>query len=262
MPHPPSNLREFASLVEIIKSLRGPEGCPWDKAQTHQSLARYTIEEAAELAQALDREKPREICEELGDLLLQIVLHAEIARQEKNFDIHDVINAISEKMVRRHPHVFATQKVDSASEVQANWQQIKAKEKTVAPLSFDLPTSLPALIAAHKIGEKTKAHRFDWNEAAPVLEKVHEEIAELTEAMKNNNRTEIMAEMGDVLFSLAQLGRHLQIDSEQALRIANARFEKRFTTMLRLIAEDKKDPQQLSAIEMESFWQKAKQLSI
>lgn len=261
MPKAPENLREFAGLVKVVEFLRGPDGCPWDKEQTHATLTRYAIEEAHELSEAIDGGDDAEIRDELGDVLLQVVLHAEIARQENRFDIHDVIQNISQKMVRRHPHVFGDVVAKDSNAVLSNWAEIKATEKgksASAPLSFDIPQGLPSLLRAQKIGEKTRKVNFDWKDAADTWPKIREEIAELDEAFRSGERDAIESELGDVLFSLAQLARHLQMDSEQALRKTNTRFEKRFTRMQELVAKDGKEWNKLSADEREAYWKNAK----
>lgn len=272
MPKPPKDLRSFESLMKVVEHLRGPEGCPWDKEQTQQTLTRFAIEEAHELADAIDSGDRSAVVEELGDLLLQVVLHAEIGRQAGQFQIEDVIAAISEKMVRRHPHVFADVKVNSSQEVLKNWAEIKAEEKAAekAPKSttgspFDIPKGMPALLRSQKIGEKTRKIHFDWSQAEEVWEKVEEEIAELKDAFQNRGSARdpqrlerVESELGDVLFSLAQLARHLELDSEQALRKTNQRFERRFALMQNLVAQAGRDWNTLSPEERESFWQKAK----
>ncbi len=261
MPKAPENLREFAGLVKVVELLRGPDGCPWDKEQTHASLTRFAIEEAHELAEAIDSGDMSDIQDELGDVLLQVVLHSEIARQSKRFDIYDVIQSIGEKMVRRHPHVFAGVKVETSGEVLKNWAEIKAGEKgqsATAPLSFDIPQGLPSLLRSQKIGEKTKKVAFDWENATECWPKIKEEIAELEVAMKSGKKEEIESELGDVLFSLAQLARHLQLDSEQALRKTNTRFETRFRRMQELVLKDGNDWATLTAEVKEKYWKKAK----
>ena len=260
MPQAPNNYRDFSSLVEIVQALRGPEGCPWDKEQTHKSLTRFAIEEAHELADAIDRNQDDEIRDELGDLLLQVVLNAEIARQDSRFDINDVIASIGEKMVRRHPHVFADVQVSGSDEVLDNWTKIKAKEKGQEDdfVRFNLPSGLPALIGAHKIGEKTKKWHFDWSRPEEVLAKVEEEVAELKEALKNKVQSEIEHELGDLLFSVAHLARHLDVEAEQALRTTNHRFESRFVLMQKLCRQDAKDFGKLTTQELETYWEKAK----
>lgn len=258
MPQAPTDLRQFESLVAIVKDLRGPDGCPWDKEQTHQSLSRYALEETAELVEAIDQGDKDGICEELGDVLLQVVLHSEIARQSGEFTVGDVIASIAKKMVHRHPHVFGDVKVKGAHEVTSNWHELKAREKAGKPLSAGLPPTLPALLASQKIGERTKQHRFDWTDLNDVVAKVEEELAELKAALRSGTVEQKTAELGDLLFSLAQLARHLGADSEQALRATNRRFENRFVHMHELLKKDGKDPSQVPLAELEAYWQKAK----
>lgn len=264
MNKPPQNLRDFSSLVDIVKTLRGPEGCPWDREQTHQSLTRFAIEEAHELAEAIQGGLDQDVVEELGDLLLQVVLHSEMARQENRFDIHDVIQAIGKKMIRRHPHVFSDLKVNSSKEVLENWEQIKSQEKgseKQSQFDFRVPQGIPALLASHKIGEKSRRWHFDWSQPTEVMKKVEEELAELQSALPDQNPKEIEHEIGDLLFSVAQLARHLELDSEACLRGANRRFQQRFEKMQELCAQDKKHFDQLNHEEREAYWEKAKKVT-
>ena len=260
---PPQNLRNFQSLVEVMKSLRGPDGCPWDKQQTHESLTRFAIEEAHELAEAIDSGDMDEVKSELGDLLLQVVLHAEIARQDGNFDIDDVVETLNEKMVRRHPHVFSETQVSGATEVTENWEQIKQKEKAEKnkssdEFSFGLPASLPSLLGSYKIGEKTKKYNFDWPDLPPVIDKVKEELSELEEAVASGNKEHCTEEIGDLLFSVAQVARHMEIDPEQALRKTNLKFEKRFQKVVKAVGGDPQKMNDYTSDELEEFWVKAK----
>lgn len=253
MPKAPENLREFAGLLKVVEHLRGPDGCPWDKEQTASTLTRFAIEEAHELAEAIDSGDLKAFKDELGDLLLQVILHSEIARQEGKFDVFDVIQNLNEKMVRRHPHVFADVKVGSSGEVLANWADIKKAEgKTKI---FDIPSGMPALLRAHKIGEKTKKLAFDWENAKQCWQKVDEELGELAAAKTHE---EIEDEFGDVLFSLVQWARHNKIDSEQALRKTNMRFEARFEKMQSLVKKDGLEWGTLPPELKEKYWKLAK----
>lgn len=263
----PKNLNEFSAFVQIVGSLRSPGGCPWDLEQTHQSLTPYALEEVCELIEALERGTDAQICEELGDVLLQVVLHARLAEEEKRFNIADVIRGISEKMVRRHPHVFGDTQVADANEVLANWQKIKADEAkgpkaAHARESFDVPLALPALQRAAKIGQKTRRLQFDWSKPEDVMAKVDEEVSELREALTSRDPAACRHEIGDLLFSVAQLARHLDIDPEQALREGNARFESRFFLMRAIAAEhearDGRSYESRSPEELEKFWREAK----
>jgi tetrapyrrole methylase family protein / MazG family protein len=260
MVKPPTNLRSFESLLDVMKALRGPDGCPWDKEQTHKTLVPYAIEEAHELAEAIESDDEAELVSELGDVLLQVVLHAEIARQENRFDVFDVIATLNEKMVRRHPHVFSDVEVANIDEVWSNWKKIKEVEKEGKKTSdkFDIPINLPALTRSSKIGSKTKGFRFDWENAEQVLMKVEEEIAELKEAIRSGKTEEKEHELGDILFSVAQVARHLKIEPEQALRVANARFEKRFFKMKEIAEAAGKNFSNLSNDELEALWKQVK----
>lgn len=291
MPKAPVNTHEFSSLVEVVSILRGPEGCPWDKEQTHKTLTRYAIEEAHELAEAIDQGDQNDLVEELGDLLLQVLIHAEIGRQEKRFTLEDVIRGITEKMIRRHPHVFGDVKVRDSEEVLSNWSKLKEKEKSQkaeknakndalgevtaqeemgektagetqshqSPFA-NIPKNLPALIRAQKIGDKTVRFNFDWPGPWPVVEKIEEELNELKEALHTLSLEEQEKELGDLLFSVAQLARHLHLDAEQALRLTNKKFERRFLKMRELVENDQKIFSNLPVSELELYWQKAKTL--
>jgi len=298
MPKGPGNLKDNLSetdtliqaLVDIVADLRGPNGCPWDKEQNHSSLARYAIEETFEMVEVLEeREASRanldsnkqqfvslgqKFKDELGDVLFQVVLHSQLASEENAFTFNDVIKNLSEKLVRRHPHVFSGVNVSGIDEVWKNWEEIKKAEKVArgetAPL-ISVPPSLPALQRALAIGEKTKKLKFDWQGPQDVWLKVEEEIAELQEAMDNDVMTEIEHELGDVLFSLAQLARHYELDPEQVLRTANARFLGRFEKMIQRYRASEKSSADvddvlkkfgaLSNDDKEKFWQVAKKTS-
>lgn len=261
----PSNLRQIESLVEIVAQLRGPEGCPWDKEQTHQSLTQYAIEETHELVEVLEAEesaqKDSKIKEELGDVLFQVILHAQLAQERGAFNFQDVVTTISEKLIRRHPHVFSDTKVADTEEVIRNWEAIKKAEKSnsgeMQKYALNVPP-LPALQKAYKIGLRTEKFKFDWENAEGAMVKVEEEYAELHEALDDDNHEEIEHELGDLLFSLAQLSRHLEMEPEQVLRKANRRFESRFNKMVELCAADGKDWGTLSLDEKEVYWQQAK----
>lgn len=259
MPKAPENLREFEGLIKVVEFLRGPDGCPWDKEQTHETLTRFAIEEAHELADAIDRGDQAEIRDELGDVLLQVVLHSEIARQEGRFDIHDVIQAVGEKMVRRHPHVFGDVVAKTSDVVLKNWSEIKDAEKAGKPKPlFDMPKGMPALLRAVKIGEKTRKVDFDWDNPTQCWDKVEEELGELLSAVKIGDNSAVEAEFGDLLFSLAQWARHSGIDPEQALRKTNMSFEERFAKMQELVKADGREWSSLNATDKEIYWKKAK----
>lgn len=245
-------MTSFQQLIDIVKKLRGPNGCPWDKEQTHESLTPYAIEEAHELEEAITRGDTENLKEELGDLLFQSVLHAEVARQNGDFDIDDVIKHLNNKMVSRHPHVFSTTEVKDTKEVVQNWEEIKAQEKDSDP--FDIPKSFPSLLRAHKIGKRTRKMDFDWNTSQEVMKKVNEELSELTQAIQSEDKNHIEEEMGDLLFTISQLARHLNLDAEKSLRLANNKFIGRFQAML----EAKPDFENLSREDKEKLWHSVK----
>lgn len=255
-------LNEFKRLVEIVAALRAPDGCPWDKEQTQKTLTHYILEEAFELVEAIEGGKQELIQEELGDYLFQVILQAQVAQDEKLFELKDVIKILNEKMVRRHPHVFGNVKMQTSEEVWKKWETLKAQENAQPKPVFSYPRNMPSLSAALKIGHKTEGYQFDWQNAREVLAKLKEEIAELEEVMDQKEATqEHLHEIGDVLFSAAQIARHLKIDPEQSLREANRRFEKRFLKVLELAGNPNKENfAKLSLEEKESLWSKAKTL--
>jgi len=263
MPHqPPKNLREFSALLEVMRTLAGPDGCPWDKEQTHETLVPYLVEESYEVVEAIEKKRgASELTEELGDLLLQIVFHSELGRQRGEFDISDVIYSVNDKMIRRHPHVFSTATAQTADEVKKNWDQIKKQEKsqTSEPELLGGPLGAPALQRSHKIGEKTRRHSFDWSNSEEVWNKLEEEISELRTSIDDSVPSEVEHELGDVLFTVAQLARHLKIDPEAALRKANRRFESRFFKMQALAKAKNLPWDKLSNDEKESLWREIKQ---
>lgn len=257
MPTPPKNLKDFKSLVEVIEHLRGPEGCPWDKEQTLETLTRYAIEEAHEYAQAVHSETPEDIKDELGDMLLQVILNSQIAKEMNWFTVQDVIENLNQKMIRRHPHVFSETQVSGIDEVWKNWDEIKKQEKPNSPEDspfFNIPQSLPATLKAHKLGSKSKKYNFDWENEKQVFEKVNEEFNELQQALNESNQEHIQEELGDLMFSLCQLARHLNTDAETCLAKANQKFEQRFMNMW----NKNKNLKQLSKDELEDLWTQAK----
>jgi MazG family protein len=207
--------------------LRSPGGCPWDAEQTHQSLARHLLEETHETLEAIDRGDLAALREELGDVLLQVVFHAEMAMQSGRFDIDDVAEGITSKLIRRHPHVFGDVEVGSAAEVLVNWERLKAEEKGEQPVEHDIPATLPALARAAKVQRRAAGVGFDWRTKSAALAKVREELDELESAGPD----EVDAELGDVLFAIAALARRLNVDPESALRRATTRFGERFDRM-------------------------------
>ena len=250
-------------LLDIMARLRAPEdGCPWDVEQTFETIAPYTIEEAYEVADAIDRRDMSDLRDELGDLLLQVVFHARMAEENKHFAFGDVVEAICEKMILRHPHVFGDIKVASADVQTENWESIKAAERKNANThEIDVAVGLPALMRAAKIGKRAARMRFDWPEAQGVLDKMQEELDELKEAVQSpasNKRDHVAEEMGDFLFASANLARHLRVDPEEALRRANLKFQRRFKAMEVEVVEAGKTVQTASLPELEDAWGTAK----
>ena len=253
-------------ILDIMAALRTPEtGCPWDLQQDFASIAPYTIEEAYEVTDAIERGDMDDLKDELGDLLLQVVFHARMAEEAKLFDFADVVDAISDKMTRRHPHVFGDVQAKTSDTVRQNWEEIKAAEKAAKgksggdeSLLADVPTTLPALTRAVKLQKRAARIGFDWNEAEPIFAKLEEEIGELREAMSRADPTDIEDEYGDVLFVVANLARHLSLDPEAALRKGNAKFTRRFQALERFAKEAKADFTDFTLDEYEVFWQRAK----
>jgi len=254
---PPKDLNKFGSLAVIIARLRGPNGCPWDREQTHASLRGNLLSECYEALEALDEGNTQKICEELGDLLLQIVLHAQIARDAGEFEISDVIRGISEKIVRRHPHVFGTATAKDAGEVMHNWEALKRQEREEGTSMLEgVPKDMPALGYAYEIQRRAARVGFDWEDTAGVLDKLAEEVREYREAENPEARER---EFGDLLFTLVNLARREGTDPEAALRGANRRFYSRFAYMERLCRTRGLDLAKLSLEELDGLWEEAKQ---
>jgi tetrapyrrole methylase family protein/MazG family protein len=251
-------------LVRVMARLRDPDnGCPWDREQTHASLRPYVIEEAYEVAEAIDQDDPDKLCDELGDLLLQVVFHAQLAAEEGVWDIEDVCAVIVAKLVRRHPHVFGNVKVDGADEVLMNWNAIKAAEKgnkQWESVLDGIPTSLPALARALQVSRRAVKAGFEWPDTTAVLAKVDEELAELrAEIARNAPPNQVAGELGDLLFTLVNVARRLDLDPEEALRGQMKRFEYRFRHIEQRARERGVPLESLTLSEMEDFWQEAKQ---
>ena len=261
-PIPEDRIGEFQSLIDIVARLRGPGGCPWDAEQTHESLKRNLLEECYETLEAIDDGDPGELAEELGDILVQVAFHAEIARAAGDFDIADVLAAINRKLIRRHPHVFADGSASDARQVERNWEQLKADERRQAgqpePSAMDsVPAALPALSAAQLIQDRAARFGFDWDDVGGVLDKLVEEIREFRDAATDEERLD---EFGDVLFALVNVARWSGIQAEDALRQANAKFRNRYRVMERLASDRGQDFAKLSLGEKEALWQEAKGL--
>ncbi|NLO88792.1 MAG: nucleoside triphosphate pyrophosphohydrolase [Clostridia bacterium] len=247
----------FEGLVEVLARLRGPDGCPWDKQQTHESLKRYLIEETYEVIEAIEERDMNKLREELGDLLLQVIFHARVAEEQGKFDITEVIEEIKEKLVRRHPHVFGSLVVKSVSDVNKNWEKIKQKEKSDRPL-FDVPRSLPALLRAEKIQKKAAGVGFDWSHIDGVWDKIEEEMRELKAAVKEGSFEQRVSELGDLLFSVVNLSRFLNIDPEEALSRTVNKFIERFNYVEERLKAEGKEPKEASLEEMDRLWDEAK----
>lgn len=267
--------RDLARLVEIMAALRTPQtGCPWDLEQDFSSVAPYTIEEAYEVVDAIARGDLDDLKDELGDLLLQVVFHAQLAQEQGAFELGDVVEAITAKMIRRHPHVFGDTSDLSPEAVKGQWAQIKAAEKAARatrrasaglPPEDDgggvldgVPVALPALTRALKLQEKAGRVGFDWNDARAVLDKIREETAEVSEALETGGLSAIQDEVGDLLFAAVNLARHAGVDPEAALRGTNAKFTRRFGYVEAALAAQGKRPQEASLEEMEALWVEAK----
>jgi tetrapyrrole methylase family protein / MazG family protein len=253
----------YYDLVRVMARLRDPNGgCPWDLEQTHKTLRRYVLEEAYEVAEAIDSGDPDKLCEELGDLLLQVVFHAQLAAEEGLFDAEDVSAVIVEKLIRRHPHIFGDMKAKDADEVLKNWQAIKAAEKgnqNRVSILDGIPASLPALMAAMEVSKRAVKVGFEWPDVGGVLDKVVEEFAELrVEIERNAPKDKIASELGDLLFTLVNVGRRLGVEPEDALRGQMERFKRRFRHIEIRAAEEGRPLESLTLEEMETFWQEAK----
>lgn len=253
----------FAELVTIMDRLRGPDGCPWDREQDYGTLRGYLLEEAFEVAEALDRGDAKEICEELGDLLFQIVFLSRIAKEQGRFTVDDVIRGITEKMIRRHPHVFGEESAESSQEVLRHWERIKKIEKTAkaapgessAPSALDgVPQGLPALLRAQRLGAKAARVGFDWPKPRDVLDKIDEELGELRDAIDATDGEATSEELGDLLFSVAMLARKLELDPEGTLQLANRKFVRRFQRLEAELNRRGVVPEAASTELMEELW--------
>lgn len=254
----------FVALVKTMQRLLAPDGCPWDREQTPLTLRRYVLEEACEVIDAIDGGDPADLCEELGDLSLQVAFLAELSRQAGQFGPDDVMRSIVEKLVRRHPHVFGDATAEDAEAVVANWNRIKQKEKGERRLLDGLPHSLPALFRAQRFGERVSRVGFDWPSADSSLAKVEEEAGELAEAVKAQNPQQVEAELGDLLLALVNYARHLGVDAETALRKSTDRFETRFHHVEDQVKKQhggwpKPGETQLELTLLDEYWVEAKQ---
>jgi len=257
--------RDISRLIEIMAALRTPgTGCPWDLEQDFATIAPYTIEEAYEVADAIARADLGDLREELGDLLLQVVFHARMAREQGAFDFGDVVQTITEKLLRRHPHVFGAARGLSPEDVRQLWERIKDEEKArkggaePAGALAGVPVSLPALTRALKLQDKAGKVGFDWNDPMAVLAKIREEADEIEAAIRAGERKHAAAEVGDLLFAVVNLARHLDADPEAVLRATNHKFERRFGSIERTLAARGKSPREATLAEMDALWDEAK----
>jgi ATP diphosphatase len=258
--------RDIGRLLEIMAALRTPEtGCPWDLAQNFSTIAPYTLEEAYEVADAIARDDLADLKDELGDLLLQVVFHARMAEEQGAFDFGAVVQAITEKLIRRHPHVFANETSRTPHAVEGLWERIKAEEKATNKADqtgalTGIPVALPALSRALKLQMKASKVGFDWNDPRAVLRKIREEANEIEAELDRPemNKAATAGEVGDLLFAVVNLARHLDADPEAVLRRTNLKFERRFAAIERALAAQGKAPQQASLAEMDALWNEAK----
>lgn len=251
----------FERLEAIMKKLRGPGGCPWDREQTLATLKQYLLEETYEELDAIDSGDPARIRDELGDVLLQVVFQAEVAREQGGFELKDVVNGIADKLVRRHPHVFGEVEVADSAEVLRNWEQIKKTERADGPKSVvgHLPRSLPALHKAHQLQKKVSRVGFDWDRVDDVIAKIEEELEEVREALAEGDAAHVREEIGDLLFSVTNLSRFLGHDAEEALNRTVEKFVRRFQEVERRAHEAGRPLEACKLDELEGWWQQAKQ---
>ena len=259
--------RAMDALLDLMRRLRDPAtGCPWDREQTFASLLRHTLEEAYEVADAVEREDYAELSGELGDLLFQVVFHAQIAEEHGYFDFESLAAQLHSKLVRRHPHLFAGAEVADAAAQEAAWERVKAEERAADGKSASeldgIPLALPALVRAAKLQKRASRVGFDWSSAPPVLDKVREELGELSAAIATGSPEEQAEELGDLIFALVNLARHLRVDAEDAVRAANAKFERRFRYVESALARGGRKPSEASLAEMDALWDEAKRLKV
>jgi tetrapyrrole methylase family protein/MazG family protein len=254
-------MKEFDELVKIIEKLRSPQGCPWDRKQTSDSLLSYLIEESNEVVDAIINKNSDHLKEELGDLLLQILLHSQIAHENNEFSIQDVVKTLSAKLINRHPHVFSDKEVQNADEVLVLWEEIKKKEKENEKhesILDKVPNNFPSILKSYKLQKAASKVGFDWSNYNDVLAKINEEIDELKDAIIKNNPEDIEHEFGDVMFGLINLSRFINVNPDVALSRANNRFIKRFKYVEKKVNESGRNFNDFSIEELENFWQEAK----
>ncbi|MFQ5431564.1 MAG: nucleoside triphosphate pyrophosphohydrolase [Nitrospinota bacterium] len=246
--------KKLSDLAAIMDRLREEDGCPWDRKQTHESLKNYLIEEAYEVIEAIESGDDAMLREELGDLLFQVIFHSRLAKEKGTFTLEDVLTEISEKMIRRHPHVFGADSLKSSDEVLERWEQIKQKEKKRDSILDGIPASLPALIRAKRIQERAARVGFDWPKTEDVWKKVEEEWEELQQARKNNDHENIVEEIGDMLIAIVNLGRFIDVDADDALKKSINKFIRRFGAIEKHFSENDKNITTATLGEMEEIW--------
>lgn len=248
----------FIKLLEIVEKLRGPDGCSWDKEQTHESLLPYLLEETYEVIESIEERDWSTLSEELGDIMLHVALQSQIASESKSFDIVDSLNIITKKLIKRHPHVFGAKTNVDSIEAKQNWESMKHKEKKRNSRLDGVPPTLPALNRAHRLQEKASHALFDWKSVDGVWSKLDEELSELKMAIASKNQQNINEEVGDVLFTIVNLARHLNIHSEDALRMANKKFTERFKKVEIALRSKGHDFETVEQEELDLVWEKAK----
>ena len=249
---------KFQKLIEIMNTLRGEQGCPWDREQDEISIVNYFLEEVYEAVDAVMNDDAQALKEELGDVLMEVVFLTKIYSEKKAFSIAEVLEGINRKMIRRHPHVFGRKVVESSGEVVENWNKQKDKEKERRSALDGMARNLPSLLEAFQIGQRVSARGFDWSQPRDVLKKVQEEIHELEEALQEGREETIQEEIGDLFFSLANVSRHLGINPEMALRLTNQKFKKRFVYVERRLKEKGRDGVRFELNELDALWDEAK----
>ena len=250
-------MSEIKELLKIMEAIR--EKCPWDAKQTHESLKRYMVEEAYEALDAIDQKDADHLKKELGDLLLQIVFHSQIASEKNEFEFKDVVKTISEKMVERHPHVFLNDKKVSAKHVMDNWEKNKHKNEKRSSILSGIPNHLPALLKAQRMQDKAASVGFDWQRAEQVVEKLEEEVAEFKKALKNNDSKQIENEFGDILFTIVNLSRFSNLIAEEALQKVNEKFRKRFNFIEQKLENDPQKISEAGIENLDALWEQAKE---
>lgn len=258
LPRDPETGPLFLQLLDLVETLRAPGGCPWDREQTPHTIAPYLVEEAHEVLEAIEEGDPAGLCEELGDVLLEVALLAEMGREEGRFTAADSLREICAKLVRRHPHVFGDADAKDADEVKASWARIKAAEKKGRGALDGVPRRLPALHRARRVSEKASGVGFDWDRPEGVLDKVEEEVAELREALASGDKAHAAEELGDALFALVNLARHLDLDPERALHATTEKFLGRFAHVERELKTRGLSPSDVALPELDALWNQAK----